>query len=86
MIRELTISEVQDVSGGNPAIALPAAIGCIGGAVANIRDGGQAMAGGCMLGAGAAVTGGMAIATSGFTRLGWAIRSVGLTGASGAMA
>ena len=86
MIRELTISEVEDVSGGNPAIALPAAIGCATGAITGVLEGGvPGAASGCALGAAAGVSGTLAVVTTGFTRLGWGIRSVGLGVANSSM-
>ena len=76
MNRELAVNEIEDVGGGNPALAL--AIGCVGGAVIGAtQNGPKGAAVGCALGAAASVTSSLAAATAGFTRLGWATRSIG---------
>ena len=82
MIRELTISEVEDVSGGNP-LFVGAAIGCASGAIGTYNKGAGGMAAGCILGAASGVATGMVGITTGFTRMAWAVRAVGYGGAAG---
>ena len=82
-MRELDDSECLNVSGG---FGLPGlVIGTIGGAANGYLNGGglSGAARGALFGAAIGVTGGLAAATTGFVRLGWGARSVGLTVAAG---
>lgn len=80
-MRDLEQHEIDAVRGGAlPMIALGIGISTAGGAVAGYHQGGwRGAAVGAVLGAGTAVTGGMATITTGFVRLSWAVRGVGWT-------
>lgn len=79
MIRELTTKGAADVSGGGGA-AVVQLIAVAGGAFIGYRQGGWSGAVvGAMFGYAAALTGTMAVATTGFTRLGWSVRSFAFT-------
>ncbi|WP_100658107.1 hypothetical protein [Alteromonas flava] len=83
-MRTLSINEMERVNGGVGPIGA-----VIGGAIGGISQAvnGASMSGimsGIALGALSGFTGGLAAATSGFVRAGWAIRSVGSGFASGA--
>ena len=83
MIRELTVNEVEDVSGGNPLFVGAAIVGCASGAIGNYNNGAGGMAAGCILGAASGVATGMVGLTTGFTRMAWAVRAAGIGGAAG---
>jgi hypothetical protein len=79
----LAPQEVSKVAGGFGVFG--AGLGAIGGAVDGYVNGGgwSGAARGALFGAAIGLTGGLAAATTGFVRLGWAARSVGLTAGAG---
>ena len=82
--RELSEVEAQTVSGGFGPVGI--VLGTIAGAANGYRQSGwSGAASGALFGAAVGATGGLAAATTGFARLAWSVRSIGLTVAGGAI-
>lgn len=84
-MRELSREETVRVSGGPiPAVAVGIGISAVTGAITGYKKGGwQGAAVGAVIGTAATGAGAIAAFTSGFVRLGWSIRSVGIGASSG---
>ena len=83
-IRKLSRLETRTVSGGFGPVGI--VLGTIAGAANGYRQSGwSGAASGALFGAAVGATGGLAAATTGFARLAWSVRSIGLTVAGGAI-